>query len=166
MSGKILVTYATRYGSTVEVAEAIGDELRMAGMEVEVIPVAKVKNLAEYQAAVIGSPIYMGKWLADAQVFVERHQTILRTMPIAYFTVGLTLHEGTEEQRTQATASMQQVKELVPPVATGLFTGKLNRRNLSFVDQAIVTIVRAREGDFRDWNAIRSWARDLKKSIA
>jgi menaquinone-dependent protoporphyrinogen oxidase len=166
MSGKILVAYATRYGSTMEVAEAIGDELRKAGMEVDVISVAKVKNLAEYRAAVIGSPIYMGKWLADAQVFVERHQAILRTMPIAYFTVGLSPQEGTEEQRTQAAASMQQVKELVPPVTTGLFTGKLNRRSLSFADQAIVTIVRAREGDFRDWNAIRSWARDLKKSIA
>nr|HQD26703.1 flavodoxin domain-containing protein [Methanoculleus thermophilus] len=65
MAERILVAYATRYGSTADVAEAIGDELRKSGADVDVKPVGEVRDLSLYRAAVIGSPIYMGKWLPE-----------------------------------------------------------------------------------------------------
>ncbi|PKL55421.1 MAG: flavodoxin, partial [Methanomicrobiales archaeon HGW-Methanomicrobiales-6] len=80
MADRILVAYATRYGSTAEVAEAIGEELRKAGITVDVQPVGEVQDLSPYRAAVIGSPIYMGKWLPESQVFIEKNQQYLRTI--------------------------------------------------------------------------------------
>jgi len=109
MTDTILVAYATRYGSTAEVAEAIGDELRKTGVEVDVQPIDDIQGLSRYQAVIIGSPIYMGKWLPEAQVFVERHQQYLRGIPVAYFAVGLTVAGETPDAIRKAEASMGQV---------------------------------------------------------
>lgn len=164
MAGKILVAYATRYGSTAEVAEAIGDELRKAGVEVEVRPISEVHDLSSYRAAIIGSPIYMGKWLPEPQVFIERHQHHLRGIPVAYFAVGLTVAGGTPtpEDRRKAEASMAQVRMLVTPVDIGIFPGRLEADRLSPADRAIIKLIGAKAGDFRDREAIRAWARDLR----
>ncbi len=67
MDDTILVAYATRYGSTKEIASAIADTLRSGGESVDLLPVEEVTDLGRYRAAVVGSPIYMGKWLSDAQ---------------------------------------------------------------------------------------------------
>jgi menaquinone-dependent protoporphyrinogen oxidase len=166
MADRILVAYATRYGSTAEVAETIGDELRKAGVEVDVRPVDEVQDLSLYRAAVIGSPIYMGKWLPESQVFIEKNQQYLRTIPVAYFAVGLTVAEGGAEILRKAEASMDAVRMLVNPVEVGVFPGKLVSGGLSFTDRAIVTMIRAKSGDFRDWETVRSWAEAVRQKIA
>ena len=159
MADRILVAYATRYGSTAEVAEMIGDDLRKAGETVDVRPITGIADLSPYRAAIIGSPIYMGKWLPDAQVFIEQNQQRLRTIPVAYFAVGLTVKEGTPEFLRKAEASMGPVRLLVNPVKIGVFPGKLDTAHLSLADRAIVKLIRATTGDFRDPGAIRTWAR-------
>lgn len=165
MADRILVAYATRYGSTAEVAEAIGDELRKSGVEVDVRPVDEVRDLSLYRAAVIGSPIYMGKWLPEPQVFIEKNQQYLRTIPVAYFAVGLTVAEGGAEILRKAEASMDPVRMLVNPVDVGVFPGKLVSGNLSFTDRTIIKLIRAKTGDFRDWEAVRSWAGTVRSKI-
>lgn len=166
MADRILVAYATRYGSTAEVAEAIGDELRKAGVAVDVRPVGEVRDLSPYRAAIIGSPIYMGKWLPESQVFIERNQQILRTIPVAYFAVGLTIEEGSPEILKKAEASMDQVRMLVKPVDIGLFPGRLETDRLSFTDRAITKLIRAKTGDSRNWEAVRAWAQAVREKIA
>ncbi|HOB18949.1 MAG TPA: flavodoxin domain-containing protein [Candidatus Methanoculleus thermohydrogenotrophicum] len=165
MKDTILVAYATRYGSTADVAEAIGDELRKAGNEVEVRPISELRDLSQYRAAVIGSPIYMGKWLPEAQVFVERHQQYLRGIPVAYFAVGLVATGRTPDAIRKAEASMSQVRMLVNPVDIGIFPGRLESSRLSAADRAIIKLVRAKTGDFRDWGAVRAWAQALHPKI-
>ncbi len=165
MNNAILVAYATRYGSTAEVAGAIADVLRAGGETVDLLPMSDVVDLSRYRAAVIGSPIYMGKWLAEAQVFIEKRQKELRRMPVAYFAVGMTLADGGDEERRKAEASMDQVRLLVQPVDTGLFAGKLEPEGLSFTDKAIITLVRSPAGDRRDWDAIHSWASGLSEKL-
>ncbi len=165
MKDTILVAYATRYGSTADVAEAIGDELRKAGNEVEVRPISELRDLSQYRAAVIGSPIYMGKWLPEAQVFVERHQQYLRGIPVAYVAVGLVATGRTPDAIRKAEASMSQVRMLVNPVDIGIFPGRLESSRLSAADRAIIKLVRAKTGDFRDWGAVRAWAQALHPKI-
>ena len=166
MTDTILVAYATRYGSTAEVAEAIGDELRKTGVEVDVQPIDDILDLSRYRAVIIGSPIYMGKWLPEAQVFVERHQQHLRGKPVAYFAVGLTIMGGTPDAIRKAEASMGQVRMLVNPVDIGIFPGRLESSRLSVADRAITKLIRAKTGDFRDWEAVRAWAQALRPKIA
>jgi menaquinone-dependent protoporphyrinogen oxidase len=166
MTDTILVAYATRYGSTAEVAEAVGDELRKAGVEVDVQPIDDILDLSPYRAVIIGSPIYMGKWLPEAQVFVERHQQHLRGIPVAYFAVGLTVMGGTPDAVRKAEASMGQVRMLVNPVDIGIFPGRLESSRLSVADRAIIKLIRPKTGDFRDLKAVRAWAEALRPRIA
>lgn len=166
MADRILVAYATRYGSTAGIAEAIGDELRKAGDEVDVRPVTEVDDLSPYRAVIIGSPIYMGKWLPESQVFIERHQQHLRSMPVAYFTMGLTIKEGDPEILRKAEASMDQVRMLVKPVDIALFAGRLESSSLSFTDRTIVKLIRAKTGDFRNWEAVRAWAEAVRPKLS
>jgi len=165
MKDTILVAYATRYGSTADVAEAIGDELRKAGADVDVKPVGEVRDLSLYRAAVIGSPIYMGKWLPESQVFIEKNQQYLRTIPVAFFAVGLTVTDRRPDAIRKAEASMSQVRMLVNPVDIGIFPGRLESSRLSAADRAIIKLVRAKTGDFRDWGAVRAWAQALHPKI-
>lgn len=165
MAERILVAYATRYGSTADVAEAIGDELRKAGADVDVKPVGEVRDLSPYGAAVIGSPIYMGKWLPEPQVFVERNQQRLRTIPVAFFAVGLTVTEKDPEILRKAEASMDSVRTLVSPVEVGVFPGRLESNGLSFADRTIIKLIRAKTGDFRDLGAVRAWAQAVHRKL-
>ncbi len=165
MADRILVAYATRYGSTAEVAEAIGDELRKAGVAVDVRPVNEVRDLSPYRAVVIGSPIYVGKWLPESQVFIERHQQHLRTIPVAYFAVGLTVADGGAEILRKAEASMDQVRMLVNPVEIGIFPGRLESGGLSFADRTVIKLIRAKTGDFRNWEAVRAWAQAVRSKL-
>ena len=166
MADTILVAYASRYGSTAEGAEAIGDELRKTGVAVDVRPVDEVGDLAPYRAVVIGSPIYMGKWLPEPQVFIERHQQHLRSIPVAYFAVGLTVDAENPDLLRKAEASMDQVRMLVKPVEIGLFRGRLENSRLSLTDRTIIKLIRPKTGDFRDWGAVRAWAQALRAKIA
>jgi len=165
MSGKILVAYATRYGSTGEIAEEIGNELRKGGSDVDVLPAGEVRDPAHYQGVVIGSPIYMGKWLAEAQVFVEKNQAMLRQIPVALFTVGLSAREESEESKRKAEEPLVQIRILVQPVDVGIFAGRLDPKRLSLSDRAIATMTRAPAGDFIDRGAVRSWASRIRPKL-
>lgn len=165
MDDTILVAYATRYGSTKEIAGAIADTLRSGGETVDLLPMGEVTDIGRYRAAVVGSPIYMGKWLSDAQIFIERQQKELRRMPVAFFSVGMTVVDKTEDGYRRAEAAMDQVRLLVQPVEIGLFAGKLEPSDLSLPDRAIVALVRAPSGDYRNWDEIRTWASGLIEKL-
>jgi len=166
MADRILVAYATRYGSTAEVAEVIGEELRKESVAVDVRSVNDLEDLSPYRAAIIGSPIYMGKWLPETQVFIEKNQQILRTIPVAYFAVGLTASGDDPDLLRKAEASMDQVRMLVNPVEIGVFPGRLESDRLSLADRTIIKLVGSKAGDFRNLDAVRAWAQAVREKIA
>lgn len=164
---KVLVAYASKAGSTGEVAEAIGQVLNAKGITVDVRQVKKVKDVSGYQAFVIGSAIRMGRWLPEATKFLEVHKNELSQSPTAFFTVCLTLAEDNEKNRSEVKGYMQSVRAILEPVSLGLFGGKLDLGKLSFIERFIMAnLIKAREGDFRDWDAIRGWAGELATQLS
>ena len=159
---KILVAYATKAGSTAEVAAEIGRVIESkSGHKVDVRPVGKAKEVSGYDAVIIGSAIRVGKWLPEATKFVEKHRDALSQVPVAYFTVCLTLSEDTEENRRKVAAYLDPVCEVVQPVDVGLFAGVMDYSKLPFILRLMMKKMGSPEGDFRDWEAIRAWAADL-----
>lgn len=163
---RILVAYASKSGTTVEVAEAIGQALESDFTRVEVRPVEEVADIDWYDAAVIGSAVRVGKWLPVAVQFVAQHQEQLRRIPVAYFTVCLTMQEDTPENRQVVEGYMQPVYELVRPIAIGLFAGRMEPDKLGLVERLAVKVIKPPQGDFRDWEEIRHWAADLQPALA
>jgi menaquinone-dependent protoporphyrinogen oxidase len=167
MSDKILVTYASRTGSTAGVAEAIGKTLSENGAQVEVRSMEDVKDLAPYRAVVAGSAIQGGQWLPEAMQFVQAHQASLAQKTFAAFLVCMTLTISNGKYRAQVADWLQPVRVLVKPVSEGFFAGALDISKVpSFSDRlkfrlSVVFGVWS-EGDHRDWNAIRAWAESIR----
>jgi menaquinone-dependent protoporphyrinogen oxidase len=168
MSNKILVTYASRIGSTAGVAEAIGKTLVESGAQVEVRRMQDVTDLTPYRAVVAGSAIQGKQWLPEAMQFVQTHQTALTQKPFAAFLVCVTLAmKNADKYRSFVADFMQPVRALVKPVSEGLFAGVLDIGKIpSFRDRLKFRLSVAfgvwSEGDHRDWNAIRAWAEIIR----
>lgn len=158
MKRNILVAYASGSGSTGEVAEAIGAELRSKEVQVSVKSVKDVPSITEYHAIVLGSSIRAGRWLPEAIHFLETHRQKMEKMPVAYFTTCLTMVDDSMENRQIVMSYLEPVLELAPgiePVGLGLFAGSLSPDMQSIVPGG------GPYGDFRDWDKIRAWARKL-----
>jgi menaquinone-dependent protoporphyrinogen oxidase len=170
MNDKILVTYASRAGSTVGVAEAIGRALAESGAQVDVRPMKEVIDIATYRAVIAGSAIRGGKWLPEAMQFMRTHQAELVRKPFAAFMVCITLAmKGGEQYREGIANWMSPVRALVKPVSEGLFAGALDCSKLALFDglqmRAAIAAGVFPAGDHRDWNAIHSWAVDISKLL-
>ena len=165
MSDKILVAYASKCGSTGEVAEAIGQALCDAGAAVDVRLAQNVTDVSPYRAVIVGSAIRMGRWLPEAAKFVETHREALSQVPVAYFLTCMTLEDDTEENRRTVAAYLDPVREIVQPVGVGLFAGVMDPSKLSFVFRLMMKAMGTPEGDFRDWEAIRAWADGLRPAL-
>ncbi|MCA9918762.1 MAG: pentapeptide repeat-containing protein [Anaerolineales bacterium] len=157
MRKRILVAYASGSGSTREVAEIIAEEIESTGLMAIVQPVAQVETVSRYSGVILGSSIRVGRWLPEAVACLERIKDELSDKPIAYFTTCLTMADDTKESRDTVLEYMQPILKLTPnvtPVGLGLFAGSLDPQR-----QAILT--NGPYGDFRDWDAIRTWAQKV-----
>jgi menaquinone-dependent protoporphyrinogen oxidase len=162
MSTSVLVAYATRYGSTQEVAEAVAATLRESGLEVDLQPMRTVGTLTGYSAIVLGAPLYMFRWHKDALRFLARHRQALTERPVAVFALG-PVHDPYDESEWQSSRA-QLDKELAKfpwlvPVAVEIVGGKFDPAKLRFP----INLFAGKEpaSDIRDWTAIRAWASDL-----
>ena len=168
MSNTILVAYASRLGATAGVAEAIGKTLTDNGAQVEVRRMEEVTDLTPYSAVVAGSAIRSKQWLPEAMQFMQTHQAALRQKPFAAFLVCMTLAmKDGEKYRPHVATWLDPVRALVKPVSEGLFAGVLDIGQLSSFSDRLKFRVSVlfgvwKEGDHRDWNAIRDWAARLR----
>ena len=161
MNKRILVTYATRAGSTVEAATAIGEVIAARGFEVDVKPVKDKPSLDGYQAVLIGSAIRMGAWLPEAIEFVKANQRTLNQVPVALFTVHMLNRDNDKESRANRLAYLKDIRPLLDSAEEVFFAGKFDMSRLSFLDRMISKAVRAVDEDCRDWEKIRGWAQTI-----
>lgn len=162
MSDKVLIAYASKCGSTGEVAAAIAEELVARGKTVDVRLAKNISTLEGYQAVIVGSAIRMGQWLPEAVEFVETHQQALRQLPTAFFTVHMLNLGDDETSRKNRLAYLDPVRKIFTPQHEVFFAGKMDLARLSFLDRLIAKAVKATDADLRDWQAIRGWAASLK----
>jgi menaquinone-dependent protoporphyrinogen oxidase len=152
----ILVTFASRHGSTRAIAEEIAAELEACGHRTVFLDVARVTSLDGFDAVVAGSGVYLGRWLAPARTFLDRFQPQLSAMPVWLFSSG--------QIGTQPVAEPQDVTErrdAVHLIDHRCFGGQLTLGSLGVGERLLTRMVGSAEGDFRDWDAIRAWAREI-----
>ena len=162
MSGSVLVAYATRYGSTREVAEAVAMTLREGGLKVDIQPIRQVRTLADYSAVVLGAPLFMFRWHKHALRFLSRHRQALTERPVAVFALGPFHDEEKEWQEVRPQLDKELAKfPWLRPVAVQIFGGVFDPAKLRFPLNLMPALKQMPASDIRDWTAIRAWASDL-----
>jgi menaquinone-dependent protoporphyrinogen oxidase len=161
---KILVAAASRYGSTLEIAARIGQVLNEGAHHVDVAPVEEITDLVGYDAVVVGSAVYAGRWIRPAREFVDGHAEILSARPLWLFSSG----PVGDPPMPEGDVAPDPVPDLAPLGARDhhIFAGKLDRSRLHLGDRAVAAALRAPEGDFRDWEEIERWARLIADQLA
>jgi menaquinone-dependent protoporphyrinogen oxidase len=148
-------------GSTAEIAQAISRELDATGHSVAVSEMKGIDSVEGYRAVVIGTPVYLAAIEKEVAHFVTRHRDGLSRIPVAAFAVGIAPVDhrvgSVEDVLEKLRASLDPVK----PVAVIMFAGRLELTRMSFVQKTMTGLMKVLTGDFRDWDAIRAWAREL-----
>jgi menaquinone-dependent protoporphyrinogen oxidase len=160
MEKRVLVAYATKYGATAEIAERIGEVLRKAGLTADVLPAERVGDVTPYQAVVLGSAVYIGRWQKHAANFLKANEKVLAERPVWLFSSGPT-GEGDPVKLTQGwrfPKALQPIVDRIQPRDIAVFHGDVNVEKLNFFEKWMIKNVKAPFGDFRDWGAIASWA--------
>lgn len=148
---RLLLVVASKHGSTWEVGELVAEELRAAGHEADIVAPEHAPSPAGYDALVLGSAIYMMRWVAGLTAWLEVHSAEVARVPHAVFSVGLTGGEAT-------------LAPILRPRAEHTFRGKLDLEALSKVERIAVT--EGASADYRDLEAVREWARTLPDALA
>jgi menaquinone-dependent protoporphyrinogen oxidase len=192
---RILVAYTTMAGSTLEVAQAVGEEIAKTGRQVDVLAFDDIHDLAEYAGVVVGGPMILG-WHRAALGFIRKHHKSLQHIPLAVFVLSMSL---TQTGETTVAGMPIYVDETLPkppkdkekltfreryarlsnyiqpilnaaspakPVSIGIFGGRLEYGRLQWWAVLFaMVIIQARAGDRRNWSAIRAWAGDLAEKF-
>jgi menaquinone-dependent protoporphyrinogen oxidase len=157
---RVLVTAASRHGATHEIAHAIAAGLTRRGVDAEARHAEELPSLDGYDAFVIGSAVYVGRWLDTARELVESHAAALAGRPVWLFSSG----PLGPPDRLKPEGDPVDAAALIAAVGAQdhrVFAGRLDRELLGFGEKAVVLAVRAPEGDFRDWEAIDGFAADI-----
>ena len=165
MTKKILVAYATRAGSTAEIAKVIGETLAAHGGAVDVLPIQSVTSLAGYQAVVLGSAVRYSGWLPEAVKYVEQNRDLLAQRPLAVFAAHILNMGSDDASRQNRHAYLDAVRKLVPPRAEACFAGVGDPKKVALFERLLFKAIKPPEGDYRDWEAIRAWAESLENVI-
>ncbi len=168
MDKNIVVTYVSQYGATKEIAEKIGDVLRQAGLQADVLPVGGIRDLNQYKAIIMGSGVYIGNWPKEAAAFLRANEKILADRPVWLFSSGPT-GEGDPVELLEGwrlPASLKPVVDRIHPCDVAVFHGFINPDKINFMQKwAIKNIVKKPFGDFRDWDMIVTWATTIASAL-
>jgi menaquinone-dependent protoporphyrinogen oxidase len=158
---RVLVAYASKYGSTREIADAIGETLRRQGLVADVQAAARVESLEAWDAVVLGSGLYSATWLRDANRFVRRHLAELQRRPVWLFSSG-PLEAGVANAEPPITVHVADTTGAIGAREHRTFAGRLLADAPDITPSILAT---HRTGDFREWTAIHAWAREIAAAL-
>jgi len=160
MDTKVLVAHASKYGATMEIAKKIAQVLQQEGFRAELAPVKSAGDMAQYQAVVLGIAVYIGNWRKEGIAFLKDHEQLLAERPLWIFSSGPTGRESSEAfmKGERFPKSQQPLMDRIRPRDAVVFPGAIDMDKLNFLDRLVIKNVKAATGDFRDWNAITTWA--------
>jgi menaquinone-dependent protoporphyrinogen oxidase len=167
MDKQVLVAYATKYGATAEIAEKIGEVLRQAGLATDVLPVGRAGDVSAYKAVVLGSAVYIGQWRKEAVKFLKANETVLAGKLVWLFSSGPT-GEGDPVELTQGwrfPGKLQPIADRIGPRDVAVFGGAVDAGKLNSIERWMLKNVKVPAGDFRDWEAITSWAATIAEEL-
>ena len=168
MEKKILVTYASKYGATKEIAEKIGEGLQQKGLQADVLPAGSIRDTTPYQAVILGSAIYVGNWPKEAAEFLKANERTLAGQPFWLFSSGPT-GEGDPAELVNGKllpASLQAITDRIQPRDIAIFHGNINLEKINAMEKwAIKNVVKKPFGDFRDWGMILGWTTKIAEAL-
>jgi menaquinone-dependent protoporphyrinogen oxidase len=166
---RVLVTAASRHGSTHEIASAIARSLtegaagRSVGLTASAMPAENRPDPSGFDAVVLGSAVYAGSWLTAAKDLVTAHTAALRARPLWLFSSGPI---GDPPFPPDEPSDAGTFAQMLDARGHRVFPGRLDKARLSFGERAMVTAMRAPVGDFRDWDAVAAWAEAVAADLA
>lgn len=155
---RVLVVAASKHGATLGVAEAIARELREQVADADVWSPRDVRSLDAVDAVIVGSGVYMGRWLAEAKEFIATFRDALQKKPVWLFSVGPI---GKPLMPAEEPADAKKLAASIDARGVATFAGRLDKDDLSLIERIVVAALRAPQGDYRDWEAIDAWARSI-----
>ena len=163
---RVLVTAASRHGSTHEIADAVARHLQEAagdrGLTAAALHAENHPDPAGFDAVVLGSAVYGGSWLEPARELAHQHAAVLRARPLWLFSSGPIGAPPYPPDEPYDTATLTG---LLAPRGHRVFPGLLEPSRLSAPERAVVTAMRAPVGDFRDWDAVEAWAAEIAAEL-
>ena len=160
---KVLVSAASRHGATVEVAATIGAAIGAAGHDVSILAPDEITGIDGFDAAVIGSAVYVGRWIEPARDLVARHKVALSRIPVWLFSSGPV---GDPLRPPEDPSDAPALAALIGARGHRSFPGLVDKRRLGIAERAMVAAVRVPEGDYRPWADIEAWAREIATALA
>lgn len=163
---RVLVAVASRHGSTLELAQAMGEALRSHGVSAEIHQVDEIPDsgpgaVQEYDGVVLGSALYAQRWLEPAARFAAGRSAALRERPVWLFSSGAVgnpqMHLGPVE--------LGELRELTGAREHRVFPGRLDENELDAAEREVVDELGAVGGDYRDWAAVRTWAAHVADAL-
>ena len=158
---RALVTHASRYGATAEIADAIARILRDLGMDAQASPVASVDSLESYDVVVLGSAVYLGRWRPEARIFARRFERDLASRSVWLFSSG-PLDRSLDDEERDPPRDAARLARRVGAVGHAWFGGVLSPEADGLLEWLIIRTGRA--GDFRDFEKIRGWVGGIAAS--
>ncbi len=163
----ILVAYASKYGATKEIAEKIGEILCQAGLETDVLPVTDVRELASFEAVILGSAVYVGKWMKSAGEFLNENAEALAARPVWLFSSGPT-GEGDPVSLLEGwrlPPEQRPIVDRIQPRDVVVFHGNIDPARVNFIEKTAVKALKKPFGDFRNWTSITAWATSIAETL-
>jgi menaquinone-dependent protoporphyrinogen oxidase len=158
---RALVTYASKNGSTAEIAAVIADELRDAGIDTDLIEAAYVDDVAPYTTVVLGSAVYMAHWRPEARHFAKRYRKRLAERTVWLFSSGPVGDVDTEDERWSVPKFVRRLVGQIGVREHVVFGGRVPLEPSNFIERSMLEKTPEALRDLRDWDEIREWARKV-----